>query len=66
MVAVPESAPGVIDVVFDGPPSHEGSRFVDVEDETGHSIRVGEWVDRGDGYWALRIRCNPVVGPGPG
>ncbi|MFC4852771.1 hypothetical protein [Actinophytocola glycyrrhizae] len=47
-----------INIVFDGPPSHEGPRFVEVEDDAGRSIRVGEWVPRDDGYWALRIRCS--------
>jgi hypothetical protein len=44
-----------IDIVFDGPPSHESGRFIEVEDEHGHSIKAGEWVHRDDGYWALRI-----------
>jgi hypothetical protein len=44
-----------IDVVFDGPPSHDSGRFVEVENTQGGSIRVGEWIDRGNGLWALRI-----------
>lgn len=32
---------GTIDVVFDGPPSHESGRFVEVEDAAGRSISVG-------------------------
>lgn len=44
-----------IDVVFDGPPAAESGRFVEVEDMAGASIRIGEWVERGDGFWALRI-----------
>jgi hypothetical protein len=44
-----------IDVVFDGPPSPELPRFVEVEDEHGRSIRFGEWVQRQDGYWVLRF-----------
>lgn len=44
-----------IDIVFDGPPSHESGRFVEVENPQGASISVGEWIDRGDGFWALRI-----------
>lgn len=43
-----------IDIVFDGPPSHEAPRFVEVERD-GQSIRLGEWVRREDGHWALRI-----------
>ena len=44
-----------IDVVFDGPPGPNPGRFVEVEDEAGRSIDVGKWVERPDGYWALRI-----------
>lgn len=44
-----------IDVVFDGPPSHESGRFVEVEDMAGKSISVGEWIKRDDGYWVLRF-----------
>jgi len=44
-----------VDIVFDGPPGHESGRFVEVEDDQGRSIRHGEWVQRADGYWALRI-----------
>ena len=44
-----------IDIVFDGPPGPVTGRFVEVENERGASIRVGEWVERDDGYWALRI-----------
>jgi len=47
--------PKHIDIVFDGPPSHESGRFVEVEDDTGKSITFGEWVQREDGFWALRI-----------
>jgi hypothetical protein len=43
------------DVVFDGPPSHDSGRFVEVEDEQGRSFNAGEWIDRGNGLWALRI-----------
>lgn len=44
-----------VDIVFDGPPSHESGRFVEVENSEGASIKFGEWVHREDGYWALRI-----------
>lgn len=43
-----------IDIVFDGPPSHEAPRFVEIERD-GKSIRIGEWIHREDGYWVLRI-----------
>jgi len=45
----------VINIIFDGPPSHESGRFVEVENDSGTSIGIGEWIDRADGYWALRI-----------
>jgi hypothetical protein len=45
-----------IDVVFDGPPSHESGRFVECEDPDGKSVNAGEWIDRGNGLWALRIK----------
>lgn len=43
-----------IDIVFDGPPSHESGRFVEVESPTGTSIRMGEWIQDGE-LWRLRI-----------
>lgn len=50
-----------IDIVLDGPPSYESGRFVEVEDHRGIGISVGEWIQRENGYWALRIpRPNPV------
>jgi len=52
----------VIEVVFDAPPgpSDVSGRFVEVEDGNGHSISVGEWVHRVDGYWALRFTMPKV------
>jgi hypothetical protein len=44
-----------VDIVFDGPPGPDAPRFVEVEDEWGRSIRYGEWIERDDGAWALRI-----------
>lgn len=44
-----------IDIVFDGPPGPEAGRFVEVEDETGKSISVGEWLVQLNGFHALRI-----------
>lgn len=44
-----------INIIFDGPPSHESGRFVEVENDGGRSISVGEWIERGDGLWALRL-----------
>lgn len=47
-----------IDTVFDGPPSPEGARFVEVVDSRGRSINFGDWVRRPEGYWALRIPAD--------
>ena len=44
-----------LDIVFDGPPGHISGRFIEVEDPTGKSVCAGEWIDRGDFTWALRI-----------
>lgn len=44
-----------IDILFDAPPGPTSGRFIEVEDESGKSIQVGEWIERADGYWALRI-----------
>lgn len=44
-----------IDIVFDGPPGPVCGRFVEVENAEGKSISFGEWVERPDGYWALRL-----------
>lgn len=48
-----------INVVFDGPPGPEGGRFVEVVTDDGKSLRIGEWVERPDGTWALRITELP-------
>ena len=51
--------PRPINIVFDGPPGPEAGRFVEVETDDGASINAGEWIDRGDGLWALRITALP-------
>lgn len=52
-----------IDIVFDGPPGPEAGRFVEVEDATGRSISLGEWVQRVDGFWVLRIARTDLPQP---
>lgn len=44
-----------VDIVFDGPPGPEAGRFIDVEDDRGHSVDVGVWVQLGADRWALRL-----------
>jgi hypothetical protein len=48
-----------INIVFDGPPGPEAGRFVEVETDDGESIKIGEWEERPDGLWALRITQLP-------
>lgn len=48
-----------IDIVFDDEPA-EGGAFVEVENEKGESIAVGQWIQRPDGYWVLRLRAKDV------
>ena len=51
----------LIDIVFDGSPGHVAGRFVEVEDQDGRGVSVGEWVERGNGYWVLRITAVGVT-----
>lgn len=44
-----------IDIVFSGPPSRQAPEFIEVENEERKSISFGEWMQRDDGYWVLRI-----------
>ena len=50
----PDPRPPGMYVVFDGPPSHKSGRFVEVEDETGASVRAkgATWREEGT-LWAL-------------
>ena len=48
-------AKGAVNIVFDGPPGPDPGRFVEVETDGGRSINAGEWIERTDGLWALRI-----------
>lgn len=50
-----------IDIVFDGPPGPTAGSFVEVEDSEGRSISIGEWLQRPDGYWVLRISPDQVA-----
>ena len=57
-------AEGFIDILFDGPPGPDGGRFVEVEDANHQSLRLGEWIERGDGYWALRVPRSSLPAEG--
>lgn len=53
--AKPYASDQEIRIIFDGPPSHESGRFVEVENVEGCSISIGEWHARDDKLWELRI-----------
>lgn len=42
-----------INIIFEG--QVPNARFVEIEDDSGKSIAVGEWIERENGLWALRI-----------
>lgn len=44
-----------VDVVCDGFPNPDGPRFIELENESGHSIKYGQWIKRADGQHVLRI-----------
>jgi hypothetical protein len=50
-----------INIIFDGHPGPEGPRFVEIEDDQGRSIRIGDWSEHQpegyehEGFWKLRI-----------
>lgn len=53
---------GAIDLIFTGPPGPEGCEFVEIQDDQGRSIKIGEWAPHPqvegqvpDGWWRLRI-----------
>ena len=48
-----------INIIFDGPPGPESCSFVEVETDNGKGINAGEWIERPDGLWALRITSLP-------
>ncbi len=52
-----------INIVFDGPPGHDGGRFVEVETDDGHSMTIGQWLKRTDGCWSLRIENVHIPSP---
>jgi hypothetical protein len=48
-----------INIVFDGPPGPVSGRFIEVENDEGASIGVGQWIERDNGWWVLRITEIP-------
>lgn len=54
-----------IDIVFDGPPSATSGRFIEVEDDQGRSVSFGEWVQRPNGQWAIRVTRGDALAAMP-
>ncbi len=50
-----EKLPEGLYVIFDGPPSHESGRFIELEDEAGKGVGPEgcDWRQREDGLWSL-------------
>ena len=46
----------VIHIVFGDFPGPEASKFMEIEDSEGNSIRAGQWFSRPDGNVELRLR----------
>lgn len=55
----PEKKGEAINIIFDGELGVEGPRFIEVENDRGESLKVGEWIKRLDGYLTLRIDQLP-------
>ena len=55
-----KTSTSAINIIFDGPPGPEAGRFVEVENDAGESISIGEWSEREDGFWSLRITEIPT------
>lgn len=51
-----------INIIFDGPPGPESGRFIEVENDAGIGMRIGEWIQLEGGLWALRITQMPSTG----
>lgn len=50
-----------IDIVFTAPPGPDGECvFVEVENDRGRSVCIGEWIRRDDGYHVLRLTPESI------
>lgn len=52
-----------LDIVFDGDPTLPEGTFVEIESPSGTGVKVGTWIDRGDGFWALRLTLADFLAP---
>lgn len=44
-----------LNFIFENPPCPEGARFVECETDDGKSVNAGEWSQRPDGLWQVRV-----------
>lgn len=59
---LPDPETRTLHIVFDRLPCPDGARFIDVEDDTGRSVRVGEWRQRPDGQAVLVLAASAPDG----
>ena len=51
---------GELRFVCDGPPGHEPGRFVELENQRGEGLGLGEWREMDNGMWALCIPAESL------
>jgi hypothetical protein len=61
---LPIAAYSAVHAVFDGPPEDPPPPFVKLEDDRGDAIEIGEWLQRPDGYWVLRLPIPATIPQG--
>jgi hypothetical protein len=44
-----------VNICFDRGPGPWPQQLIDVEDDQGRSVNYGDWLEREDGTWALRV-----------
>lgn len=52
-----------VDLLFLSPPDVDFPQFVDVQDEHGESVQIGEWIrpDNDNPFWRLRVTTRDIV-----
>jgi hypothetical protein len=44
--------------LFDRPPGPEAPRLIEVNDDEGKSVEAGQWEERDDGKWELKVSLD--------
>ena len=50
-----EDDPRYVDFLFDGPPGPDSPGLIDVTNQNGGEVSVGEWLEVSPGDWVLRV-----------